>query len=118
MKSIIVYHLCGKTRELPMELTFGGDVGLTEQAWKGQLEGASYKKVVTFLVGDHQDPDELLDTIFEVTNTIDAPWYENPDPLMATEPPHQFRSTSVGDIIVTPKNKWLVMGCGFEKLDV
>jgi len=116
MQTIAIFHLVGKTRELPMELTFGGDVALTEQAWKGQLEGASYKKVASFEIPDHVDAENFLDTAFEVTNTIDGPWYEHPQ--LNVEAPYKFRSTSVGDVIEAGGKKYLVAGCGFEKLGV
>ncbi len=55
-----------------------------------------------------------VEDCFRLTNTIDAPWYDNPE----VECLKKTRSTSVGDVIVTPDHKiHLCMPMGWQELD-
>ncbi len=57
---------------------------------------------------------DQLDIVFEQTNNICAPWTEND--LVEAEPGTQ-RSTSVGDVVVTPDGRhWRCDNCGWTEI--
>ena len=50
-----------------------------------------------------------LEEVFEITNTNDAPWWNHPQVSMLHVPP-PLRSTSVGDLVASGHDLWLVEG--------
>ena len=57
-----------------------------------------------------------LEKAFEVTNSIDEPWYFNDGIDVAEIAENGCRSTSVGDIIQCKGISYLVLASGFKEL--
>lgn len=56
---------------------------------------------------------ENLGEAFQLTNHIDAPWFDNADAFRFAQ--KGARSTSVGDVLVNEAGeRWLVAGVGFK----
>lgn len=59
-----------------------------------------------------------LGQAFALSNTIDKPWWENDGVSVMIPDREGFRSTSVGDVLVTRDYKiHIVMPSGFQKRD-
>ena len=55
-----------------------------------------------------------LEFVWDITQNIDNSWTKNPQVIWSKS--HDLRSTSVGDVIVSNGNAWLVTWQGFTKI--
>lgn len=60
-------------------------------------------------------PSDNLEVIFERTNTIECPWWEN-EGVFAIAKKIPCRSTSVGDVVIMNDEKWLCGALGWKLL--
>ena len=61
------------------------------------------------------EPHMLLETAYQLTNTIDSPWYQNAGfPFMSHAA--KARSTSVGDMIVMDGKRFICASCGWNEV--
>ena len=80
---------------------------------KDQLIHNNYLRVAEF----YADEDEkYLSIAYELTNSIQTPWYESPYLQVANSAKEGCRSTSIGDIIQVEGRSYMVAGCGFTEI--
>lgn len=58
---------------------------------------------------------EMLEKVFELTNHIDSPWWDNDSVEVVGDNHH--RSTSVGDIVVTVEGTFRCENMGWKELE-
>lgn len=74
-----------------------------------------YDTVARIVLGGNEY--DILSDAWELTNTVDEPWYINTDITKCFEG-DGCRSTSIGDIItIEGYGSYVVNGCGFKPLD-
>ena len=81
---------------------------------KDQLTHNNYVRVAEFEVG--KDIDNKLSLAYELTNSIQNAWYENPNINVSEEAKDGCRSTSIGDLIQIDGRSYMVAGCGFTEI--
>jgi hypothetical protein len=85
-----------------------GDQELVERAQRDFMLGGQYAHVA--------DVEAVsLDQVYKLTNTIDSPWYENPEVTIKGQKPG-YRSTDVGDIIVHNDTAYCCAPFGWQQL--
>jgi len=82
---------------------------------KDQLKHNNYIRVADIEIKTHSI-NKALNLAFEVTNSIDVPWYLADDIDVAESAQEGCRSTSVGDIIQILGISYMVAGCGFTEI--
>lgn len=100
-------------RHARLDLT-GGFVPATD-ARNVRMLGAAYDTVAVLEIDDSESITEALETIFRLTNSIDAAWYESADERFVSKRP--ARSTSVGDVIRVGEELFLCAPMGFRNLE-
>lgn len=104
-------------RELLFYKTFQSPVK-ARQMLNGEPGAGRYEKVADVEVGTHvTDTIAALEFCFLFTNTAGRCWWENDHVTPTDAAKNGCRSTSVGDVIVTPDGvHYIVAPCGFEKV--
>ena len=113
MNYITVRHL---PRDLfrDMSCTFNDDKRL--EIAKEALRNNNYVRVADLVLGGSLS--DIKNQAYELTNSIDRPWYMNRDIQVSEQAQAGVRSTSVGDIIQVAGESYMVAGCGFKHIDL
>jgi hypothetical protein len=105
---VTVRHI-QSTRE--MNSTFDDNKRL--EIAKDALRHNQYIRVAEFEADENEKP---LSLAYELTNSIDFPWYERTNINVSLHAREGCRSTSVGDIIQVQGRSYMVAGIGFIEI--